>query len=144
MASRARWDPFRDIASLQGELNRLIGGIREDVGSRWVAPVDVWETDAEIVYAFELPGFDEDAISIELEDNVLTVSGERKRPDVPEDRFHHIERRYGPFSRSVTAPSGVSEEDVSAQYVNGVLQIKIAKPQAPKPRTIKIGKRGEE
>jgi HSP20 family protein len=142
MATRlVRWDPFREIASLQNELNRALSAFRE--GERvesWVPAVDVYETDNEIVYAFDLPGIAEDKISIELENNSLTVSGERERSEeISEDRYYRYERRFGTFSRTVGVPQGVSEDQINADYRNGVLEVRIAKPEEPKPRRIQIG-----
>src|SRR6266542_4106591 len=85
MATMVRWDPFREIASLQSDLSRFVNAFRTDGnGSQWMPAVDVWETDNEIVYAFDLPGISEDDISIELENNLLTVSGERERIETSE------------------------------------------------------------
>jgi HSP20 family protein len=142
MASRGRWDPFREIASLQNELSRILGSAREGeaVSRTWAPPVDAWETDSDLVFAFELPGVASDKISIELEDGTLTVSGERARSEqVSDDRYYRLERRYGPFSRTINVPQGVSEEDVSADYTDGVLEVRIAKPRAPEPKRIRIG-----
>jgi HSP20 family protein len=144
MASRRRWDPFREIASLQNELSRMISAGREAVplSRTWAPPVDVWETDSELVFAFEVPGVPSDKISIELEDGGLTVSGEREpSEEVSDDRYYRLERQYGPFSRTVNVPQGVAEADVSADYADGILQVRIAKPRAPQPTRIEIGKK---
>ena len=144
MASRGRWDPFREIASLQHELSRMVSAGREaePVSRTWAPPVDVWETDNELVFAFEVPGVPGDKISIELEDGVLSVSGEREpSEEVSNERYYRLERRYGPFSRSINVPQGVAEADVSADYADGILQVRIAKPQAPQPKRIEIGKK---
>jgi HSP20 family protein len=144
MASRARWDPFREIAALQSELGRLMSSAGEPArGESWIPPTDVWETEGEIVYAFDLPGVPQDEISIELEQDTLTVSGERPAPDVARDRFHRAERRYGPFTRSVSVPPGATEEQIAAEYTDGVLALRIAKPEAPRPRRIQIGGQSE-
>jgi HSP20 family protein len=141
MASRARWDPFREIASLQSELGRLASAFGEGEGvAVLVPPADVWETDNEVVYAFDLPGVPEDKVSIELEDTTLTVTAERERPaDVARDRLHRSERRFGTFTRTIAVPQGTSENDISANYANGVLELRVAKQQAPSPRRIQIG-----
>jgi HSP20 family protein len=102
--------------------------------------VDVWETENELVLSFDLPGIDEDAIAVELDDDVLTVSGERERTsEHSSERFYRFERRFGTFSRSVTLPPGVKEEAITADYRNGVLEIRIPKPEEQKPRRIKVG-----
>ena len=140
MASRARWDPFREIASLQNELGRLAQVFREGEGDTVVPPADVWETDAEVVYAFDLPGVSEDKIAIELADSTVTVTAERERPgDIRREQYQRVERRFGTFSRTIAVPQGTSENDISADYTNGVLEIRVAKKQPPKPRRIEIG-----
>jgi HSP20 family protein len=102
--------------------------------------VDVWETEKELVLSFDLPGIEEDKIAVELEDNMLTVSGERERTDEhSSERFYRFERRHGQFSRSVSLPAGVDDADVKAGYKNGVLEIRVPKPEEPKPRRIEIG-----
>jgi HSP20 family protein len=144
MATRVvRFDPFREIASLQNELSRFMSAAREgDAGAdqAWVPAVDVWETDKEIVYAFDLPGIPEDKVSIELEDNALVVSAERERPqEASSERFYRFERRYGTFSRTIGLPQGIGEDAISADYSNGVLEVRVKKPEEPKPRRIQIG-----
>jgi HSP20 family protein len=148
MATRmVRWDPFREIASLQRELSRALGGVGDgDAGTRqaWIPPVDVWETENDVVYAFDLPGVPEDKISVELEENALTVSGERERTqEVSEDSFYRFERRLGAFSRTIGLPQGVTDNDISADYKDGVLEVRVAKPETPKPRRIQVGRSDE-
>jgi HSP20 family protein len=145
MATLVRWEPFREIAALQNDMGRLMNAFLapangETAGRTWVPAVDVWETEKEVVYAFDLPGIPEDKISIELDDGSLTVSGERERTEeVKNDQFYRYERRFGSFSRSVGLPQGVSEDDIKADFRDGVLEVKIAKPDTPKPRRIQIG-----
>lgn len=144
MATLIRFrEPFREIATLQNEMSRLMGGFFDTDGrtnQAWVPAVDVWETDDEIVYAFDLPGIAEDKISVELEDNALTVSGERERTDeVNGDRFYRFERRFGSFSRTIGLPQGTSEDGIKADYKDGVLEIHVRKPEEPKPRRIEVG-----
>ena len=138
-----RFDPFREIASLQNELSRFLGAGREGAAAGeqvWVPAVDVWETEKEIVYAFDLPGIPEDKISIELENNALVVSAERERPqEISDERFYRLERRYGTFSRTIALPDGIGDDAVRADYNNGVLELRIAKPEERKPRRIQIG-----
>jgi HSP20 family protein len=141
-----RWEPFRELAALQNEMSRWMsqvsGGVAPGNGqsSTWLPAVDVWETDNELVLSFDLPGVSEDEIAVELDDNVLTVSGERERTsEHSSDRFYRFERRFGGFSRSVTLPVGVSEKDIQANYANGVLEIRVPKPEEPKPKRIQIG-----
>ena len=144
MATLIRFrEPFREIAALQNEMSRLMGGFFDTDGranQAWVPAVDVWEADDEVVYAFDLPGIPEDEISVELEDNALTVSGERERMDeVKSDRFYRFERRFGSFSRTIGLPQGTGEDGIKADYKDGVLEIHVHKPEEPKPRRIQVG-----
>ena len=142
-----RWEPFRELAALQNEMGRWmsqVAGVGSLPGngqsSTWMPAVDVWETDKEIVLSFDLPGIPEDKIAVELEDNVLTVSGERERiQEHSNDRFYRFERRYGSFSRSVTLPTGVNEDSIQADYSDGVLEVRVPKPEEQKPKRIQIG-----
>jgi HSP20 family protein len=102
--------------------------------------MDVWETDDEIVYAFDLPGIPKDTVSIEFDHGVLTVSAERERSqEVSADRMYRFERRYGGFSRAIGLPQGVSEDQISARYDNGELEVHVKKPEVELPHQIKIG-----
>jgi len=145
MATLVRWEPFREIAALQNDMGRLMSAFQgpangETAGRTWVPAVDVWETEDELVYAFDLPGIPEDKISVEFEDGSLTVSGERERTqEVDKEGFYRYERRFGSFSRSVGLPQGVTEDDVKADYRDGVLSITVKKPESPKPRRIQVG-----
>ena len=142
-----RWEPLRELAALQNEMSRFLGStLGEGNGQQraWVPAVDVWETEKEVVYAFDVPGIPEDKISIELEDNALTISGERERTqEVSDERFYRFERRFGSFSRTIGLPQNVTEDQVKADYHDGVLEVRVAKPETPKPRRIQIG-RGED
>ena len=144
-----RFEPFRELTALQNEMGRwmnvLSGGATTGNGqtSTWLPAVDVWETDSELVLSFDLPGIPEDKITIELDDNVLTVSGERQRThEHSSERFYRFERRYGTFSRSVTLPTGVNDTDISADYKDGVLEVRVPKPEEQKPKRIQVGKQG--
>lgn len=144
MATLVRWDPFREIAQLQNELGRLLGGSNTQgnggAGQTWVPALDVWETDDDLVYAFDLPGIPQDRISIEFDDGALTVSAERERTEeVKQERFYRFERRHGSFSRTIGLPQGVEEDAINADYRDGVLEIHVQKPKAPEPRRIQIG-----
>jgi HSP20 family protein len=138
-----RWEPLRELAALQNEMSRFLGStLGEGNGQQraWVPAVDVWETDKEVVYAFDVPGIPDDKISIELEDNALTISGERERThEVSDERFYRFERRFGSFSRTIGLPQNVKEDQVKADYNDGVLEVRVAKPETPKPRRIQIG-----
>ena len=144
MATLVRWEPFRELASLQSEMSRMLSGLT-DVGSRareteWAPALDVWETEAELVYAFDLPGVPEDAITIEVSDDTLTLSAERMREEEKStDRFYRFERRFGAFSRAVGLPQGVDESKIAAVYKDGVVEIHVPKPAEQKPRRIPLG-----
>jgi HSP20 family protein len=146
MATLVRWEPFRELASMQNDMSRLMNaffGSGEGNGAAarsWVPAVDVWETENEVVYAFDLPGIPEEKISVEFEDGALTVTAERERTqESSEDRYYRFERRYGTFSRTIALPQGVAEDAVKADYRNGVLEVRVQKPEQPKPRKIEIG-----
>ena len=146
MATLVRWEPFREIASLQNEMSRFMNGLLEGNGrtdQAWVPALDVWETETEIVYALDLPGVPEDKISVELNDGALTITAERERTQEESDeRFYRFERRYGTFSRTFGVPQGVSESDVRADYRDGVLEVHVRKPEQPKPKRIQLGSGG--
>ncbi len=143
MATLVRWEPFRDIAQMQSEMGRLFDGLFEGRGrgsESWVPALDVWETDDELVYAFDLPGLEESEISIEVADDTLTVTGERRRQsEERNDRYFRFERRYGSFSRAVGLPAGVDESKIVASYKDGVLEVHVPKPEEAKPRRIQLG-----
>jgi HSP20 family protein len=139
-----RFEPFRELATLPSELSRLLsscaGGNGETRTRSWLPAVDVWETDDELVYAFDLPGVPEAKISVECEDGALIVSGEReRRTETSQERFYRFERRFGGFSRTIALPQGVTEESIEADYKDGVLEVHVQKPEQPEPRRIEIG-----
>jgi HSP20 family protein len=148
MATVVRWDPFREVAVMHNELSRLMNGLMEGNGRQtqsWVPTLDVWETENEVVYAFDLPGVSEDAISVEVEDSSLTVSATRERKEeVANDRYHRLERRYGTFARTVNLPQGVTEDAIKASYDDGVLTVVVPKPEQVKPKKIAISVGGAE
>jgi HSP20 family protein len=143
MATLVRWEPFREVAALQNEMSRFMNGLLEGNGrtdQTWVPTLDAWETEDELVYAFDLPGIPEDEISVELDEGALTVSAKRERADEAKQAgFYRYERRFGSFSRTVGVPQGVGEDDITASYANGVLELHVRKPQQPQPRRIQIG-----
>ena len=146
MATLVRWEPFRELAGLQNEMSRLMNTVFESAdnggsaGPRtWIPAVDVWETEGEVVYALDLPGVPQDSISVELEDGALTVGATRERSsEISDERFHRSERRVGTFSRTIAVPAGVDESKITANYRDGVLEIRVAKPEQPKPKRIEI------
>jgi len=140
MATLVRRNPvvFRVLRELNGN-----GTTSGTVARSWAPALDVWETDDEVVYAFDLPGIPEDKIAVEFENGVLTVSAERERSDeVKQDGFYRYERRVGSFARTISLPEGVTEESVKASHANGVLEVRVRKPEETKPRRIEIGANG--
>ena len=139
-----RWEPFRELSSLQSEMNRLFNAAfdtpQTTAGARrWTPAMDLLETDDQFVLRADLPGMSEGDVTIELEDNVLTVSGERKAEhEEKREGFYRMERAYGSFSRSLTLPKGVDPEAVTAAFDRGVLEVRIPKPEQRKPRKISI------
>jgi HSP20 family protein len=148
MTTLVRWEPFREIASVQSELSRLMNGLFESTPSptqAWVPTVDVWETEDALHYAFDLPGVPKDKIAIEVEDGALTVTATREREQtVDGDRYARFERRYGTFSRSVGLPQGVADDAIKASYEHGVLEVTVPKPEQVKPKRIEISVEGEQ
>ena len=143
LATLVRWEPFREVAAMQNELSRFMNGLLEGNGrttQSWVPAADVWETDDELVYAFDLPGIPEDKIAVELEEGALTVTAERERTqEVQDERFYRFERRHGTFTRTIGVPQGTTDKDVSADLRDGVLEVHVRKPEIKKPRRIQVG-----
>jgi HSP20 family protein len=143
MATLVRWTPFTELASMQNEMSRVMNGLLERNGranESWVPALDIWETEEEIVYAFDLPGIPEDKIDVEFEDGSLTVSAERERTEKhSDDRYYRFERRFGSFTRTIGLPQGVDESSISADYSDGVLEVHVRKPEQQKPRRIQLG-----
>jgi HSP20 family protein len=143
-----RWDPFRDVLALQNRMNSLFQDFnRNNTGdgsdlmttASFVPPVDIYEDEHKITLKLEVPGMKESDLDIQLENNVLTVRGERKfENEEKEENFHRIERRYGSFFRSFTIPNTVNPESVKANYDAGVLRIELEKRAEAKPKQIKV------
>ncbi|MDQ3813541.1 MAG: Hsp20/alpha crystallin family protein [Armatimonadota bacterium] len=150
--SLVKWSPFREVETLHREMDRLFsrfggfGGFNygEAGGSQsWLLPMDVLETQDALKLRASLPGIDAQDINVEVNDNVLTVSGERRFEDkVAEGDYHWIEQQYGTFSRSVTLPKYADADKIEARYYNGVLELTIPKRESAKPRKIEL-KSGE-
>jgi HSP20 family protein len=141
-----RWEPLRELTTLQNEMNRLFGTVFDTPAQgnggtmrRWMPAMDLVESEDHFVLTADLPGMSEQDVNIEVEDRVLTVSGERKSThEATKDGFHRVERAFGSFSRSLTLPEGVNAEAVEASFDRGVLEVRIPKPEQRKPRKIAI------
>jgi HSP20 family protein len=144
--TRVETNPFREFATLQDRLNRMFGDniyVRdEDVSGRpgWIPAVDIYETEGhDLVVKAELPDLTRENIEVTVENNTLTIRGERKLPgDVKEEQFRRVERQYGTFSRSFTLPNTVDSSKVSAEFKNGVLTVKLPFRDEAKPRTVTV------
>jgi len=144
MTTLVRWEPFRELASFQNEMSRFMNGLLDGPSrttQSWTPPLDVWETESEVVYAFDLPGIPEEAITVEVKDETLTVSAQReKTEEVSDEGYYRFERRFGTFARGVGLPQGIDQEKISARYENGVLEIRVPKPEEQKPRKIELSR----
>ena len=145
-----RWDPFRELNAVQERVNRLFGdayrAADDDVMRRgaWAPPVDIYESgNHELVIKAELPDMSKDDIAITVENNTLTLSGEKKMDaSIKEECCHRIERTYGAFSRAFSLPTTVDTGKVSADYKNGVLTIKLPVREEAKPKQIQVQVQG--
>ncbi len=141
-----RWDPFRDIITLREKMNRLFedavvsrGEEKDMISSTWTPSVDIYETGNELVLTAEVPGVEEENIEIKIEDNTLSLKGERKfEKETKEENYHRIERSYGSFYRSFTIPRNVDQEKIKAEHDSGVLRITMPKKPESKPKTVKV------
>ena len=142
-----RFDPHRELDTLQQRFNQIFGGGRREedmsMGS-WLPPVDIAEDKERIVLTAELPGMSEKDIDIQMEGAVLTIRGERKFENEKNDRnFHRVERSYGQFVRSFTLPNNVDRDRIQAEFRDGLLHIELPKREEARPRQIKIGGNGQ-
>ena len=138
---------FAPLFGLRREIDRLFDDAWSGRGSTpWIPAVDVRETENDIALDVELPGIKPDEVNVSIDQGVLTISGQKReeRKEGEEGRFHTIERRYGSFSRSFTLPQGVSEEQIEAEFDNGVLTVRIPKAALPQPRKIQVANRGPQ
>jgi HSP20 family protein len=141
-----RWEPVRELGTIQNEMNRLFNSFFDtptpangNAFRRWIPAMDLVQTESSYVLTADLPGLTESDVNIELDDNVLTISGERKAEH--EDRkagYHRVERSYGSFRRSLTLPEGVDADAVKATFENGVLEVTVPKPVHQAPRKVQI------
>ena len=143
-----RWEPVAELNTIQNEMNRLFNtffdpaaptGRGSGATRRWLPPMDLVETPDHYVLRADLPGLADGDVNIQLEDNVLTVSGERApKHEDEQEGYYRLERAFGAFSRSLTLPDGVDPEGVQAHFDRGVLEIRIPKPEQKKPKTVQI------
>ena len=135
-----RWDPFREMTQqTQSQINKLVDQVWGGRQESWLPAIDVFDTKDAVVLKAELAGMDPDDIQIEVEDNVLTVKGERRFEEaVDEERYYRVERRFGSFQRSLALPQGVRAEDISANYEDGILTISVPKVEEEKPKRIEV------
>lgn len=142
-----RWDPFKDFMTLRDRMNKIFedmvaisrGEEKDLMSSSWVPHVDIYETENEVVLAAEVPGVNEKEVEIKVEDDTLSIKGERKfEKETKEENYHRIERSYGSFYRSFTLPSYVDQEKIEAEYENGVLKVHMPKKPELKPKKVKI------
>jgi len=151
MTTLVRWDPVREVDSLQSDLDRVFdaffgGRSRNGVASRrWVPAIDLVEEDEQLVLRADLPGLTEDDVEVEVKDRVLTISGKRKAEEKKEgEGYVRVERAFGSFSRSLSLPEGIDADKVHAEFDNGVLEVRIPKPEEHKAHRVQIGKRSVE
>jgi len=152
MTMITRWDPFREMMSLSDRMNRLFqennlptARGEEALGTSFMPPVDVYEDEHGITLKMEVPGIDEKDIDIRLENNTLSIRGERKfEKEEKEENFQRIERRYGTFTRTFTLPATVDTENVQADYDRGVLSIRLSKRAEARPKQIKVNVGGQQ
>jgi HSP20 family protein len=145
-----RWEPFRDLLSLQDRMNRLFdesyrttqrGGSEDEwaLGGSWAPAVDIYEQGTDIVLKAELPGVDPKDVDIRLENNVLSLRGQRKlESEVKRENYHRVERSYGTFSRSFTLPTVVDQASIKAEFKDGLLRLTLPKREEAKPKQIQI------
>ncbi|HET7150787.1 MAG TPA: Hsp20/alpha crystallin family protein [Candidatus Acidoferrum sp.] len=144
MHTLARWEPFRGVTTLQDQVNRLFNDVFERKGeesslSAWAPAVDIYETEHELVVKADLPDVDPKDLDIRVENNILTIRGERKfEKKVSEENYLRVERSYGSFARSFTLANTVNADAIKADYQNGVLTLTVPKREEAKPKQIKI------
>lgn len=139
-----RWEPAREVDSLQSEVNRVFDAFFGNGGAtrtrRWVPAMDLVETDDHLVLRADLPGMRRDDVEIEIKDRALTVSGERRaEQEEKAEGYYRVERAFGRFSRSLTLPEGIEADAVEADFADGVLEIRIPKPAERQPHRVEIG-----
>ena len=142
MSTLTYYDPFRGVRSLQGEINRLFDRDMDDSNgqlTQWPMRVDIREDENSIVVKADVPGMEQKDINVNVDNGMLTISGERSFTDEEhKDKYHRVERAYGRFSRSFQMPNTTDPENISATYKNGVLEVTLPKREEAKPRSIQV------
>jgi HSP20 family protein len=143
-----RWEPVAELGTIQNEMNRLFNtffdqpnptGRNGGAGRRWIPAMDLIESGDQYVLRADLPGLSDEDVNVQLDDNVLTISGERKAGhETQPEGYYRLERAFGDFARSLTLPEGVDPDGVQAHFDRGVLEIRIPKPEQKKPRQVQI------
>jgi len=139
-----RWDPFAEVAAVQERLNRIFNDRlraqgEESLTGTMLPPVDIYETPEALVLKADLPGLSLEDLDVRVENNTLTIQGERQQEkEVRQEEFHRVERAYGAFSRSFSLPNSVDPEKIEATYEGGVLRLSLAKREETKPKQIKV------
>jgi len=134
-----RWDPFREMTAMRSQFERVFGPVFEARQESWLPAVDVYDTRDSVIIKAELAGMSHNDIHIDVDDNVLTIAGERKFEEVVDkDRYYRVERRFGSFERSLALPSGVITDEIVANYEDGILEVRVPKAEEEKPRRIEI------
>jgi HSP20 family protein len=143
-----RWEPVAELNTIQNEMNRLFNTFFEQPADqtgrgngtmrRWLPPMDLVETADQYFLRADLPGLSDGDVNIQLVDNVLTISGERRAEHEQQEGYYRLERSFGAFSRSLTLPDGVDPDGVQAHFDRGVLEIRIPKPEQKSPKTVQI------
>jgi len=134
-----RWDPFREMTSVQSQFNRLVDQVWGGRQESWLPAVDVFDKKESVVVKAELAGMNPEDIEIEVEDNVLTIKGERRfEEQVEDERYYRVERRFGSFQRSLALPQGVKADDIQANYDDGILTVTVPKVEEEKPKRIEV------
>ncbi len=144
-----KWDPMRELNSF-GDMNRLFDSFfgtqgQQGLSKRWVPAMDLVEVGDSLVLKADLPGLRREDVDIEVKDGVLTISGERKdEHEEKADGYYRVERTFGSFSRTLTLPKGIDAEGITADFADGVLEVKVPKPEERKPHRIEISERSDQ
>ena len=138
-----RWDPFREMMNVQDEINRAFGSFIGERKTSWLPSIDVYDDKEEVVLKADLPGVKPDDVDVEIDENVLTVRGQRAADhETNPERFYRIERPTGAFERSIALPQGVRSENVEAAFADGILTVRVPKAEEAKPKRIQIAVKG--